>query len=112
MPFKDNIQIPIQENTDYKFNIAFLKERIQIHINDTFYEISEGLEETAKNLIIGDKFFGLFYQVFSTFTFEPLTFTGGVIHFTHPYDGGKFHFFNAGPINVYESLNYPKKFIL
>ena len=109
MPFKDNIQIPIQENTDYKFNIAFLKERIQIHINDTFYEISEGLEETAKNLIIGDKFFGLFYRVFSTFTFEPLTFTGGVIHFTHPNDGGKFHFFNAGPINVYESLNYPKK---
>ena len=31
--------------------MAFLRERIQIHINDTFYETSEGFAETAKNLI-------------------------------------------------------------
>ena len=109
LPFKDNIQIPIIEDKNYSFTMCFLKERIQIHINDTFYETTEGIEETAKNLIIGDKFFGLFYKIYSSFTFEPLVYTDGVVQFTHPQGEGKFHFFNISPYNVYESLNYPKK---
>ena len=109
IPFKNNAQISLIENKDYAFTMAFLKERIQIHINDTFYETSEGLEETAKNLIIGDKFFGLFYKIFSTFTFEPLVYNNGIVEFTHPDGGGKFHFFNASPTNVYENISYPKK---
>ena len=109
LPFKDNVQIPLIENKDYAFTMAFLKERIQIHINDTFYETSEGLEEVAKNLIIGDKFFGLFYKIFSTFTFEPLVYNNGIVEFTHPDGGGKFHFFNVSPCNIYENITYPKK---
>ena len=107
--FKNNIQIPIEENKDYAITMAFLKERIQIHINDTFYETSEGFAETAKNIIVGDKFFGLFYKIFSTFTFEPLVYNNGIVEFTHPDGGGKFHFFNASPCNSYESIYYPKK---
>ena len=108
-PFKDNIEIRIQENKDYIFSIAFLKERIQIHINDTFYETQEGFAETAKNIIIGEKFFGLFYKFFSTFTFEPLVYNNGIVEFTHPDGGGKFHFFNVSPYNTYENITYPKK---
>ena len=109
LPFKNNAQISIEENKDYVFNMAFLKERIQIHINDTFYETEEGFSETAKNIIVGEKFFGLFYKIFSTFTFEPLVYNNGIVEFTHPDGGGKFHFFNVSPYNVYESITYPKK---
>ena len=106
---KDNIQIPLLENKDYSFTLAFFKERIQININDKFYDTAEGLMETAKNIIIGDKFFGIFYKVFGTFTFEPLLYNNGSVEFTHPDNGGKFHFFNVSPCNIYESINYPKK---
>ena len=109
LPFKDNIKIPIIENKDYEFNFAFLRERIQIHINDTFYETSEGFAETAKQIIIGEKFFGLFYKIFSTFTFEPLSYNNGIVEFTHPNNGGKFHFFNVSPCNCHEDINFPKK---
>ena len=69
---KDNVQIPILENKDYKFNIAFLQDRIQINIEEEMYEISEGLPEKAKYIIIGENFFGVLYNFFSTFTLESL----------------------------------------
>ena len=37
----------------------------------------------------------IFYKIFSTFTFESLVFEKGTIKFTHPDNGGKFHFFNV-----------------
>ena len=109
IPLKDNIQIPLLEDKDYAFTMAFLQDKIQIHINDKFYETSEGIFETAKYITIGDKFFGIFYKIFSTFTFESLVFEKGTIKFTHPDNGGKFHFFNVSPVNIYQSLIYPKK---
>ena len=110
IPFKNNAQIPIIENKDYTFIMVFLKERIQILINDTFYETSEGIDETAINLIIGEQFFGVFYKVLSTFTFEPIYFKDGNIMFTHPgANHGKFHYFEVSAITVYENNNYPKK---
>ena len=110
LPFKDKAQIPILENKDYSISMAFLKERIQIHVNDTFYETTEGIEETAKNLIVGDKFFGLFYKIYSTFSFEPLTFNNGVISFIHPEAGhGDFHTFFVETYHAFESITHPKK---
>ena len=111
LKFKDDIQIPIDENKDYIVSMAFLKNRIQIYINDKEYETSETIEEVAKNLIVGDKFFGIFYKIYSTFTFDPLEFTKGSVTFSHPSDGGKFHFFNASSYNTYQTVNFPKKII-
>ena len=111
MQFKDNIKIPICEDKDYSFTLAFLKERVQIHINDTFYETTEGIEETAKNIIVGEKFFGIFFKIYATFSFEPLEFKNGTIYFYHPETNTKevLHKFFIEESNVYESLTYPKK---
>ena len=68
LPFKNDIQIPILENKDYTFTLAFLNDKVQIYVNENLVEISSSIEETAKNLIIGDKFCGLFYNIYSTFT--------------------------------------------
>ena len=108
-PFKDNVQIPILENKDYKFNIAFLQDRIQINIEEEMYEISEGLPEKAKYIIIGENFFGVLYNFFSTFTLEPLSYHDGSIFFMHPSKGGKFHNFFVQSNSSYESIYYPKK---
>ena len=62
LSFKNNIEIPLLENKDYSFTMTFFQDRIQIYINETSYETEIGIEETAKNIIIGDKFFGIFYN--------------------------------------------------
>ena len=111
IPLKNDVKIDIIEDQDYTFTLAFLKDRIQININNTFYETTEPIVESAKNIIVGDKFFGLFYKIYSTFTFEELELKDGVVVFSHPVkdSGEKFHFFMLEEFNVYESLNYPKK---
>ena len=105
IPFKDNIQIPIQENIDYIFDLVFLEERIQIYINETFYEISEGIVDAPDNLIIGDKFFGLFYVVLSTFKETPLTLMYKKITF----DDFEMEIESLETSKLYESLYYPKQ---
>ena len=106
IPFKNNIQIPINEDTDYSITIACFETRIQIHINDTFYDTSQGIDEVPKTLIVGDKFFGIFIKIYSTFTLEPLTYSNE-INFVQPTEG-KCHFYLVYNSNVYESLCYPK----
>ena len=111
LPFKNDIQIPILENKDYTFTLAFLNDKVQIYVNENLVEISSSIEETAKNLIIGDKFCGLFYNIYSTFTLEPLTLTNGKANYFHPDkdSGGVFHTFTVNHENIYESIDYPKK---
>ena len=111
LQFKDDAQIPLLENTDYSITMAFLKDKIQIYVNENIVEISSVIEETAKNLIIGDKFSGLFYNIYSTFTLGPLTLNKGKVNFTHPDtdSGGVFHSFYVNQDNIYESIEYPKK---
>ena len=55
IPFKNNVQIIMKEDSFYSFTIFYLETIIQIHINDNFYDISQGIEIT-KFIIIGDKF--------------------------------------------------------
>ena len=111
MPLKNDAKILLNEDKDYTFTLAFLKNKIQINIDDAFYETTEPIAESAKNIIVGEKFFGLFYKIYSTFTFEELELKDGVVVFSHPVKdtGEKFHFFILEEFNVYESLNYPKK---
>ena len=111
MKFKNDIQIPLNENTNYTFTMAFLKDRVQIYINDNVYDTTEGIAETAKNIIIGEKFFGLFYKVFATFSFEQLELKEGTVVFTYPENdtGEKFHCLFVEDFNIYENLGYPKQ---
>ena len=111
IPIKNNVEIHLLENMDYTFVLGFLKDRIQIYINDKCYDTTEPICETAKNIIIGDKFFGVFFKIYSTFTFEPLDYRNGSVLFTHPEKdtGENFHFFLVNYGSVYQSLNYPKK---
>ena len=111
MKFKNDIQISLNENTDYTFTMAFLKDRIQIYINDKDYETTEGIEETAKSIIIGEKFFGIFYKVFATFSFEQLELKDNNVVFTYPESdtGEKFHNLFVEDFNIYENLGYPKQ---
>ena len=106
IPFKNNIQIPMKEDTYYSFTVACLETRVQIHINDTFYETSQGIDNVPKFIIVGDKFFGIFFKIYSTFTLEPLTYNKD-INFMQPTDG-KCHFYLVCSNNVYESLTNPK----
>ena len=106
IPFKNNIKIEMKEDTYYSFTIACLETRIQVHINDTFYDTSQGIDGTPKFINVGDKFFGIFYKIYSTFTLEPLTYNNEV-NFIHPNDG-KCHFYLVSSNNVYESLTFPK----
>ena len=111
LSFKNNIEIPLLENKDYSFTMTFFQDRIQIFINETSYETTTGIEETAKNIIIGDKFFGIFYKIYSTFTLEPLFLNDVKLLFSHPKEDSdeKFHDFYIIRENIYESIDYPKK---
>ena len=111
MKFKNDFQINLNENIEYTFTLCFLKDRIQIFINDKSYDTTEGIEETAKSIILGDKFFGLFYKVFSTFSFEPMGLKDGIVVFTYPENdtGEKFHVLFVDDYNVYENYGYPKQ---